>query len=125
MCVAGPAIKTTPTDLSVAQLTTATFMCSFTGKPIPSIQWRRMSGNSSTLISTSSKYFITNTTGQSTITSMLTILNTNALDIADYVCEASNAFSSIQVTAHLTVNGMIQHKVNSLTKILLIIPSCS
>ena len=105
MCVAGPAIETIPTDLFVAQSTTATFMCSFTGKPVPSIQWKHVSGNSSTLINTSSKYSITNTIGQFKVTSVLSILNVNTLDIADYVCEASNVFSSISITAHLTLTG--------------------
>lgn len=99
--VVGPGIVTDLANLTVIEGATAVFNCTVTGKPTPSIQWERISSNSTVILKSSSKYLIR----EDGSTSTLTVLDTNAYDIATYVCNVTSIFGSVSTIGSLTVNG--------------------
>ena len=72
-----------------------------------------MIGGTSTTITNSSKYSITNTDVPSNctcqqISSTLIITNTTLSDVAQYVCQANNSEGSVSSSAAVTVQGIAQ-----------------
>ena len=56
-------------------------------------------------VSNASKYNVSNTTRDTTMTSLLTISNVQSSDVGTYICQAVNIFGTDQSSGILTVNG--------------------
>ena len=52
-----------------------------------------------------SKYNVSNTLNETTVTSLLTISNANSSDVSIYTCQAENIIGTDQSSGILTVNG--------------------
>ena len=79
------------------------FSCQATGEPVPSISWyfKGVMIN----VSNASKYNVSNTLRETTVTSLLTITNANSFDVGTYTCQAENIIGIDQSSGVLTVNG--------------------
>ena len=79
------------------------FSCQATGEPVPSISWyfKGVMLN----VSNASKYNVSNTLRETTVTSLLTISNVNSSDVGTYTCQAENIIGIDQSSGVLTVNG--------------------
>ena len=76
------------------------FSCQATGEPVPSISWY-FNG----VMINESKYNVSNTLRETTVTSLLTITNANSFDVGTYTCQAENIIGIDQSSGVLTVNG--------------------
>ena len=56
-------------------------------------------------VSNASKYNVSNTLRETTVTSLLTISNANSFDVGTYTCQAENIIGIDQSSGVLTVNG--------------------
>ena len=56
-------------------------------------------------VSNASKYNVSNTLRETTVTSLLTITNANSFDVGTYTCQAENFIGIDQSSGVLTVNG--------------------
>ena len=56
-------------------------------------------------VSNASKYNVSNTLRETTVTSLLTISNANSSDVGTYTCQAENIIGIDQNSGVLTVNG--------------------
>ena len=79
------------------------FSCQATGEPVPSLSWyfKGVMLN----VSNASKYNVSNTLRETTVTSLLTITNANSFDVGTYTCQAENIIGIDQSSGVLTVNG--------------------
>lgn len=91
---APPSVSITPATLTVNESRQASFECTVTGNPVPSVFWRRL--------------------GKHTLTNQrihpggnLVLHNVRASDAGLYQCSASNIFGDQQAVARLVVNGKI------------------
>ena len=81
------------------------FSCQATGEPVPSIMswyFKCVMIN----VSNASKYNISNTLSETTVTSLLMVSNVQSSDVGTYTCEAENIIGIDQSSGILTVNGM-------------------
>lgn len=92
-----------PQDLSVSLSVTATFTCSVTGQPLPSIVWLSSQGEdlSENIVET------TPDDDEFTITSVLRFMSASLDYIGTYTCSASNEDGNIEASAYLSVTGML------------------
>ena len=107
-CPDSPEIYEQPQNQSVAQPSTATFVCSAVGNPKPTLTWQRLSNGVVTTINQSSKYgIVIASTGDQTQnqTSTLMIFNTSPGDTSQYTCFAENIQGHTQSTVTLSVRG--------------------
>ena len=83
----------------------ATFNCQATGEPVPSISWyfKGVMIN----LSNTSKYNVSNTKRDTTVTSLLTITNVQSSDVGTYTCQAENNIGIDQSSGILTVNSKL------------------
>ena len=80
-----------------------TFSCKAIGEPVPNIGWYF---NGELIdVSNASKYIVSNSSNGTTVTSLLTIMNTQSSDVGRYTCFAENIIGSDQSSGVLTVNG--------------------
>ena len=81
-----------------------TFNCQAIGEPVPNIDWyfKGVMIN----VSNASKYNISNTSNETTVTSLLMISNIKSSDVGTYTCVAENIIGTDQSPGILTVNGM-------------------
>ena len=81
------------------------FSCQAAGEPVPSISWyfKGVMIN----VSDTSKYNISNTTHETTVTSSLTISNAKSSDVGTYTCQAENIIGIDHSCGILTVNGKL------------------
>ena len=79
------------------------FSCQATGEPVPSISW--YFNGVMINVSNTSKYNVSNTLRETTVTSSLTITNANSCDVGTYTCQAKNIIGIDQSSGVLTVNG--------------------
>ena len=86
-------MNVSPTSLTVTQNQTATFYCSASGNPKPSITWSKISGAGQV-----------NTGGRD---NKLQIRNTSYSDSGSYVCTAENVLGKTQKVVKLTVEGNV------------------
>ena len=105
-------VAPTVTDLSPPEQTVtspapATFTCSATGRPRPSVSWYRVELDASRTF-LSDVQSVEMESGERGITSTLTVTPTSAADAANYVCVASNIVGDDEMTANLTVHGNLQ-----------------
>ena len=83
---------------------TATFTCQAFGKPVPTISW--LFNNSPVNRNTNvTKYDISQSSSNNTVTSTLTIMNVESSDVGTYTCNATNDASYNISSGVLTVNG--------------------
>ena len=76
------------------------FSCQAIGQPVPSISWYFKG-----VMINGSKYNVSNTLNETTVTSSLTISNANSSDVGTYTCQAENIIGIDQSSGILTVNG--------------------
>ena len=105
-------VAPTVTDLSPLEQTVtspaaATFTCSATGRPRPSVSWDRMELNANRTLLPDDRS-VEMESGERGITSTLTVDPTSAADAAGYVCVASNIVDNDEMSATLTVHGNLQ-----------------
>ena len=81
----------------------ATFNCQASGRPVPSISWYFKGVMID--VSNASKYNVSNTTKDTTVTSLLTISNVQSSDVGTYTCQTENNIGIDQSSGILTVNG--------------------
>ena len=108
VCPDSPEIYEQPQNQSVAQPSTATFVCSAVGNPRPTLTWKRLSNGVVTTINQSSKYGIVITSKgdqNQNQTSTLMIFNTSPVDTSQYTCFAENIQGHTQSTVTLSVRG--------------------
>ena len=81
------------------------FSCQATGEPVPSISWyfKGVMIN----VSNASKYNVSNTLCETTVTSLLTISNANSFDVGTYTCQAENIIGIDRNSGILTVNSKL------------------
>ena len=79
------------------------FSCQAIGDPAPIISW--YFNGVMINISDASKYNVSSLTNGTTVTSLLTIMNTQSSDVGTYTCFAENIIGSDQSSGVLTVNG--------------------
>ena len=84
-----------PTDTPAILSGTASFTCTATGIPLPTIIWIDQDGN---IVGTTSDMVIN---GGTAILSTLTLSNLQDDDFDNYTCTASNIFNNDDVTALL------------------------
>ena len=79
------------------------FNCQVTGEPVPYIRWyfKGVMIN----VSDASKYNVSNTLSETTVTSLLAISNVQSSDVGTYTCQAENIFGFDQSSGILTVYG--------------------
>ena len=92
-------------DLIENETNPATLNCQAIGEPVPSISWyfKGVMIN----VSNTSKYKISNTKRDTTITSLLTISNVQSSDVGNYTCQAENKIGTDQSSGILTVNSKL------------------
>ena len=76
------------------------FSCQAIGEPAPSISWYFKG-----VMINGSKYNVSNTLSETTVTSLLTITNANSSDVGTYTCQAENIVGIDQSSGILTVNS--------------------
>ena len=76
------------------------FSCQAIGEPVPSISWYFKG-----VMINGSKYNVSNTLNETTVTSLLTISNADSSDVGTYTCQAENIIGIDQSSGILTVNG--------------------
>ena len=83
----------------------ATLNCQVTGRPVPSISWyfKGVMIN----VSNTSKYNVSNTKRDTTVTSLLIISNVQSSDVGTYTCQAENFIGTDQSSGILTVNSKL------------------
>ena len=91
------------TDLFVNETNPITFSCQVTGEPVPFISWyfKGVTMN----VSDASKYNISNTLSETTVTSLLMITNVKSSDAGTYACQAENIIGIDRSSGVLTVNS--------------------
>ena len=80
----------------------ALFTCQATGEPDPVITWYF---NGILLVNRTEHMISMMTLNTTTISSILTIMNVQSLDVGTYTCNATNVVSSDTSSGVLTVNG--------------------
>ena len=80
------------------------FSCQATGEPIPTISW--YFNGAMIIVSNASKYYISNTSNGTMVTSALAIVNAQSPDVGTYTCYAENIIGADSSSGILTVNGM-------------------
>ena len=109
-CFSGNPYNTTviPNPLILVESETATFTCTSTGKPSPTVTWH-VKDDLMNPIGNTSKYLITSSTevtvpgDEYTTTSVLTITNASVADTGNYTCMAGGKLKNESDTARLTV----------------------
>ena len=97
-------IEPTSAVVVFTQQSNITFTCNGVSDPLPDIEWYR----EDTLIQTTdSKYSIANSSDITvdSVTSILTVLNIQPSDTAQYTCNATNNLGQSTVSASLTVHS--------------------
>ena len=90
--ISSPEVTVSPGDQAVTQHQTATFYCSATGNPSPTVTWRKVNGSLREEI-------------LSTKDGKLEILNSSLNDTGKYVCEAISVLGQDQKITSLVVEG--------------------
>ena len=97
-----------PNPVILVESETATFTCTSTGKPSPTVTWH-VKDDLMNAIGNTSKYLITSLTevtvpgDEYTTTSVLTITNATIADTENYTCMAGGKLKNESDTAILTV----------------------
>ena len=82
---------------------TASFVCQADGEPLPAISWYF---NSTPLDqNNTSKYMFTHEQFETSVMSIITIMNIQSSDVGTYTCNAINVVSTDTSSGVLTVNG--------------------
>ena len=86
------------------------FICQATGEPVPSISWyfKGVMIN----VSNASKYNVSNTLRETTVTSLLTISNVQSSDVGTYTCQAKNIIGIDRNSGILSVNSKLSSIVS-------------
>ena len=97
-------------DVITSHSTNASFNCSATGLPRPTIKWyKQLQNGTLQLINSAGKYSISSlASGTQNLTSQLTISGTALTDTGTYVCQAISANKNETSSAFLTVLGKLQ-----------------
>ena len=103
--LAGPVVSVSPQNLTVIQPQPASFYCNASGFPAPSLQWYKEDGTNLTLLVNSTKYLISNSTGEESSQGSLTITESNPFDTATYICVASSVVGNDSQSSSLRVYG--------------------
>ena len=90
--IAPPTIAVSPAKMTVNETKTASFRCSVSGNPKPSITWSKLEGKSETRLSTLSQ-------------GKLLFPKVIGSDSGRYKCSASNILGQAQALVRLEVNG--------------------
>ena len=90
--IAPPTIAVSPAKMTVNETKTASFQCSVSGNPKPSITWSKLEGKSETRLSTLSQ-------------GKLLFPKVIGSDSGRYKCSASNILGQAQALVQLEVNG--------------------
>ena len=80
-----------------------TFSCQATGEPVPTITWFFNSFMINT--SNTSKYNISNSESENTVTSVITIMSVQSHDGGTYTCYAKNIIGSDESSEILRIHG--------------------
>ena len=80
-----------------------TFSCQAIGEPVPIINW--YFNGVMMNISDTNKYNMSSLMNGTTVTSSLTVMNTQSSDVGTYTCSAKNIIGNNQSSGVLTVNG--------------------
>ena len=90
--IAPPTVDVSPAKMTVNETKTASFQCSVSGNPKPSITWSKLDGKSETRLSTASQ-------------GKLLFPKVIGSDSGRYKCSASNILGQAQALVRLEVNG--------------------
>lgn len=91
------------TDMLENETNPLTFSCQAIGEPVPTISWyfNAIPVN----LSDASKYNTFSSINGIVVTSLLTIMNTQPLDVGTYTCEAENFIGTVRSSGTLTIHG--------------------
>ena len=91
--ISAPVVAVSPSTLTVNESGTASFQCSVSGNPEPTVAWSKMDNQSQLLHSMGSR-------GQ------LLLSKVTGSDTGTYFCSAANILGKAQAQVQLVVNGM-------------------
>ncbi len=102
-----PSISVPPVNVSVVSPDPTLLSCTADGLPSPSIVWLRLDNRTEVVLTTDSVLQIDTVLAYDnrTVTSNLTLNETQPFRSGVYVCVASNLLGSVRAMAQLTVNG--------------------
>ncbi len=94
LCAVPPTILESPVSVSVFAPAPITLTCTADGYPLPTIVWIRTSLNGTEMIYSSvvNTVLLTQSVTGFSVTSNLTLLNTDELDAGNWSCRANNNF---------------------------------
>ncbi len=114
LCAVSPTILKSPVPVSVFAPAPITLTCTADGYPLPTTVWIRTSLNGTEMIDSSvmNDVLLTQSVTGFSVTSNLTLLNTDELDTGNWSCRASNNFG---FTESQTAEVVIYCKLYSLS----------
>ena len=96
--ISAPVVVVSPAKLTVNESGTASFQCSVSGNPEPTVMWRRRGNLSEVNMSAD-------------LRGRLLLKNANESDSGEYQCSAKNILGHSQTLVQLVVNGELLYKI--------------